>query len=170
MTVIPLDEIYAEIEARSAACMAARPSWPCRRGCDHCCRTLANVPDVSETEWRRMWREIEAMDSAEFETVRRRMQTLQTHEPDSGHVICPLLDRNAGACRIYAGRPAACRMYGFYVTRTGNLWCDDIQALDDAGELDGVVVGNGSAVGRQLRHQFGAPRPITDWFAEQIAP
>jgi len=37
--------------------------------------------------------------------------------------------RTHGTCLVYDYRPAACRMYGFYVSRTDHWWCADLQAL-----------------------------------------
>jgi Fe-S-cluster containining protein len=34
-------------------------------------------------------------------------------EQKSRPIVCPMLDRSARACRVYANRPAACRTYGF---------------------------------------------------------
>jgi Fe-S-cluster containining protein len=82
-----------------------------------------------------------------------------------GFVTCPFLDRNRRICLVYDQRPAACRQYGFYVARTHNQWCADIQAMYDDGDLDGVVLGNYTAVNRQLQQHFGRSRPVTEWFS-----
>ena len=34
--------------------MAARPDWPCKRGCDDCCRSLASPMRISRAEWERI--------------------------------------------------------------------------------------------------------------------
>ncbi len=82
----------------------------------------------------------------------------------SGPVACPLLDERTGSCRVYAYRPATCRMYGFYVSREGNQWCDDIQTLHDAGMGNGVVLGNHQATQRELRDRCGETQSIVTWF------
>ena len=65
-------------------------------------------------------------------------------------------------------RPATCRMYGFYVSATGNRWCDDIQQRSEAGMTDGVVLGNHDAVERELTRQFGVAQSLVEWFRDAL--
>ncbi|MBW4469884.1 MAG: hypothetical protein KME45_05710 [Stenomitos rutilans HA7619-LM2] len=46
----PLQRLDAQIEARAQAIRADRDWWPCRRGCDACCRRLAYPPELSAAE------------------------------------------------------------------------------------------------------------------------
>ena len=39
------------VELRVLQTTAAHPDWPCRKGCDDCCRSLAAVPTVTRAEW-----------------------------------------------------------------------------------------------------------------------
>jgi len=96
--------------------------------------------------------------------VARRIRALAHWQ--GGPVTCPFLDDTHGTCLIYAYRPAACRMYGFYVSRTDNWWCTDIQALYEAGVCDGVVLGNQSAIERALHQQCGEVQSLVEWFVQ----
>jgi hypothetical protein len=55
-------------------------------------------------------------------------------------------------------------MYGFYVSRTEHWWCADIQALDEAGMSDGIILGNHRAVERLLQQQCGEAKSLVEWF------
>ena len=46
-----LQVIYTDIDQRVRAMTAARPNWPCRQGCDNCCRQLAQPPELTAAEW-----------------------------------------------------------------------------------------------------------------------
>ena len=162
-----LHEVFLQIETRVQAVVDSRPEWPCHKGCDGCCRRLAHLPELTEAEWRDVQQGVEQLDAATQQRVRSRLCELSA-EPVTGPVICPLLETEAGICLIYAHRPATCRMYGFYVSATGNLWCDDIQQRSVAGMTDGVVLGNQDAVEREMTQQFGATRSLVDWFRDAL--
>ncbi len=157
-----LAQIYDEIEHRVSSAQAEKPIWPCRKGCDLCCRRLAHVPEVTAVEWQKMQLGIQQLPLDIQTEVAHKIKSLKGHQ--EGFVTCPLLDEEAGACRIYEHRPAACRMYGFYVSRRNNQWCQEIEDLFQAGELDGVTFGNYAAMKRTLGEQFGDVYPITIWF------
>lgn len=85
-----------------------------------------------------------------------------------GHVVCPMLDRQAGACRVYAHRPGACRTYGFYVERGVGLHCDMITEAVAARppEAEPIVWGNQEGVDAalaRLPEGAAAPLPLTAW-------
>lgn len=159
-----LDQIYAEIEQRVQAAQAEKPAWPCKKGCDLCCRRLAHPPEVTAVEWQRLHKAIQQFPFDTRTDVEQKIVALADHQ--QGFVTCPMLDEEAGACRVYDSRPAACRMYGFYVSRRNNQWCQQIEDLFQAGALDGVTFGNHSAMNRQLQQQFGDIKSIVDWFLE----
>ena len=52
-----------------------------------------------------------------------------------------MLDRSAGACRVYAHLPLACRTYGFYVQRNKGLYSKDIESRVADGDWAEVVWG-----------------------------
>jgi Fe-S-cluster containining protein len=76
-----------------------------------------------------------------------------------------MLDKSAGACRVYAYRPIACRTYGFYVQHQHGLYCQDIELLVKAGVLNNVVWGNQNTIERRLS-RLGESKKLTEWFAE----
>ena len=120
--------IYDEIDRRAKATHEREPSWPCKRGCDDCCRRLAEPMRVTRAEW---------------ELLR---PAIAGYAPSEDPRVCPFLDRDEGACRVYAHRPAACRTYGYYVERGVVLGCERILAR---GEAD-VVWGNEEGVRQAL--------------------
>jgi Fe-S-cluster containining protein len=158
-----LQVIYADIDQRVQAMTAARPLWPCRKGCDGCCRRLAQIPELTAAEWHVVHQGCSHLSPTTQQEVTRRIQALEHWQGEE--VTCPFLDDTHGACLIYAHRPAACRMYGFYVSRTEHWWCADIQALYEAGFCDGVILGNQGAIARALHHQGGEVQSLVAWFA-----
>ena len=82
----------------------------------------------------------------------------------TGLLTCPLLEERTGACRVYANRPAMCRMYGSYIARDGNEWCELVQDLYDTGACDGLVLGNAKGPKRDLSQKCGAVKSLVEWF------
>jgi Fe-S-cluster containining protein len=165
MTDPHLIKLYDEIELRTRSATRERPVWPCRRGCDACCRRLARPPEVTAVEWQFMFQGIQALPSATQVAIGHKITALANRDTDDlNFVVCPFLDEEAGACLIYAYRPAACRMYGFYVSRQSNMWCQQIEELYEAGALEGVTLGNYSAMQRQLGQAFGDVQSIVIWY------
>lgn len=161
-----LTVLYERIGERTAAIVDAQPSWPCRRGCDGCCHRLARPPELTRAEWAHLWEGFCRLDAGTRRRVRARVAALAGElARGARHFVCPLLARDTGACLVYAHRPAACRMYGFYVSRGDGRYCELIHARVEQGELEGVVWGNHDAVDAELARAFGAPVSIIDWFA-----
>ena len=153
---------HFEIDARVAKARAQKPDWPCTKGCAECCRSLADVPQLTAAEWDLLKSGLGKLPAATLLTIGKKMDAVdpQTSAP----VTCPLLDTDTGACPVYAERPVACRTYGFYVQRDLGLYCDEIEAGVAAGDFDKVVWGNHDAIDRQLA-SLGEKRPLTEWFA-----
>ncbi len=160
--------LHDELDARVSAIVEAVPSWPCRRGCDHCCRKLAEAPRLTAAEWALLREGIQALDAEVRGEVKARLDELPARDPAAPpwRGTCPLLDRERGACLVYAHRPIACRAYGFYATRDGGLWCETIEARVGAGDADGIVLGNHDALDRALEATVGPSRSLVEWLAE----
>jgi Fe-S-cluster containining protein len=157
--------IYDRIEERTSAILDSEPSWPCRKGCDTCCRRLARPPELTREEWAQLWEGFGRLDPGTRQEIRARVRELVSEEAAGArHFVCPFLARDTGACLVYGQRPAACRMYGFYVSRGEGRYCDLVQERVQRGELDGVTWGNHDAVERDLAQEFGSPMSITAWF------
>jgi Fe-S-cluster containining protein len=171
MTNPQLIELYDEIEMRAHSAVTERPVWPCRRGCDACCRRLAHPPEVTAVEWQLMSQGLQALPTTTQAVIGHKITALTARESDAtDFIICPFLDEVVGACLIYAQRPAACRMYGFYVSRQSNMWCQQIEDLYQAGALEGVTLGNYSAMQRQLERAFGDIQSIVIWYQVDSSP
>ncbi|QSA98820.1 YkgJ family cysteine cluster protein [Methylococcus sp. EFPC2] len=156
-----LSQIQADIEARVRAIRGEHLDWLCRLGCDGCCRRLAEVPRLTLAEWELLREGLAALPPAQLREIDQEIAALA--EQSSRPIVCPLLDRSAGACRVYAHRPVACRTYGFYVQRDQGLYCKDIESRVAGGAWGEVVWGNQDAIDRRLC-DLGDTRELTDWF------
>lgn len=162
-----LIQIHAEVDERVRQIREQHADWPCMKGCDRCCRHLAAVPLVSAAEWDLLASGLAALPPAEQQAIRREVEELAAAPVRP--VVCPLLERASGSCRVYAQRPVACRSYGFYADREGGLYCGEIEALEKAGQLCEVIWGNHDALESRLA-ACGDVRPLTEWFALGLPP
>lgn len=161
----PLKELFrlhADIDARVHAIREVRPDWPCAKGCDRCCRQLAEIPQLTALEWARLQQGLSALPPERLQEIGDGLRALakQSARP----VVCPLLDQASGACPVYAQRPVACRSYGFYVQRGVGLYCGDIETRVARGEMAEVIWGNHDAVEQGLT-ALGESRSLDEWFA-----
>lgn len=166
-----LVRLHVEIDARVREIRDDRPDWLCGKGCDGCCRRLAEIPRLSEAEWDLLRTGLAGLAPERLAEIGREMNALDALETlEAGAVqrarpvVCPLLDRASGACPVYAERPVACRTYGFYVQRDKGLYCQDIESRVADGALADVVWGNHDAIDRRLAG-LGESRALTEWFA-----
>ena len=145
-----IETIRIAVQGRAEATRQAYPSWPCRLGCDDCCRSLAKLPELNPLEWREVERGVAELPAPVREAVEQRI-TAAAGRADTGPYVCPFLDPAAGACLIYAHRPVACRTYGYYVDSRGvGLYCDEIRQREEGGEFAAAVWGNQDAVEARL--------------------
>jgi Fe-S-cluster containining protein len=152
-----LYEIQDAVHHRTQAITDAHPDWPCRKGCDDCCRSLASVPLVSQAEWQRIGDALDALPAAVAESARLRIRASASA---SRPVVCPLLDTAAGACLVYDARPIACRAYGFYAERDSVLGCHRIESI--AQQSPDIIWGNHAAIEERLR-SLGPAAPLPAW-------
>ena len=160
-TSTPLTQLHADIDARVQAIRESRPDWLCRRGCAACCHRLADIPQLTRPEWDLLQEGLEALPTGEREAIHHRVLALA--DQNSRPILCPMLDEAAGACRVYPHRPVACRTYGFFVERNLGLYCKDIEAQVERGELSMVIWGNQDRIARSL-NELGEARDLTEWF------
>ena len=165
--MITLLQLHADIEARVQAIRADHLDWPCSKGCDGCCRRLAEVPQLTRAEWDLLCKGLATLAPDKLRKVSQDMAALANQQ--SRPVICPLLDQSTNGCQVYAHRPVACRTYGFYVQRDLGLYCHDIESRVLCGALTNVVWGNHDAIDRELTH-LGEIRPLTEWFGRWNTP
>jgi len=158
-----LTELHADIDARVQSIRDDHADWLCGKGCDNCCKRLAEVPQLTSSEWALLRKGLAGLPPEHFNEISRAIAALagSTLRP----VVCPLLDHATGACPVYLYRPVACRSYGFYMQRDLGLFCRDIENLVAEGALPNVVWGNHDAVDRRLAG-LGESRPLTAWFAD----
>jgi Fe-S-cluster containining protein len=155
-----LAALDARIDERVAAFRAARPEWPCRRGCDACCRSLARPLELTAAEWQRVNAAVAALAPAARADVEARLSALRARvaRGDEGPLVCPYLDEAQGACRIYEARPLACRTYGFYVARDGPETCSIIDRVLSEQGAAGAIWGNAEALAADVARLLGPSR------------
>lgn len=156
-----LAQIHVDIDVRVQTILEDRSDWLCRKGCDNCCRLLANVPQLTLAEWNLLREGLNELTQERLQEIRRNMSALTSQK--SHPITCPLLDLSTGTCSVYDHRPVACRTYGFYVQRDKGLYCHDIESRVDNGTLAEVVWGNQDAIDHSLV-SLGEIHPLTDWF------
>ena len=156
-----LTELHDDIDERVSAIRLENPDWLCRMGCDGCCHRLAQIPELTIAEWTLFREGFATLSDEKQQEIRQNVATLSSQSPRS--IVCPMLDKAAGACLIYAYRPVACRTYGFYVERDKGLYCHDIELRVEQGELNNVVWGNHDTVNRHL-DKLGDKRNLVEWF------
>ena len=156
-----LAQLHVDIDVRVQTIRGDRSDWLCGKGCDNCCRQLADVPQLTLSEWALLRDGLADLPAERLQVIRENMAALplQLSHP----VICPLLDRSNGSCPVYNHRPVACRTYGFYVQRARGLYCHDIESSVADGTLVDVVWGNHDAIDQRLAG-LGEVRALTDWF------
>jgi len=158
-----LTELHADIDARVLSIRENNADWLCGKGCDSCCKRLAEVPRLTAAEWDLLREGLTGLAADHLQAISREIAALA--ESAARPVICPLLDHASGACPVYARRPVACRSYGFYVQRDRGLFCHDIEKQVADGALPNVVWGNHDTIDQRLGG-LGESRPLTEWFAE----
>jgi uncharacterized protein len=157
----PLHVIQEDVRSRAEEITSSQQNWPCRKGCDDCCRQLASVPLVTQEEWRLI---ATALDSLPVETAELVWQRIRDSARLSRPLVCPLLDTSSGTCLVYEARPIACRAYGFYVERQNVLGCSRIESI--AQQSDDVVWGNHTALEERLR-LLGPSVELYQWLASE---
>jgi Fe-S-cluster containining protein len=159
-----LEALYRRLESRAADISGSHAWWPCRRGCDHCCRHLAAPLPLTELEWRYLWEGFQRLPAEARAEVRERVAELE-RTGASRPYTCPFLDRESGACRVYSHRPLSCRSYGFAAARDGGRWCHFITGLlEQHGEGD-IVWANQDALEETLAALGGSTSTLFEWFA-----
>ena len=161
--MITLFQLHADIDARVASIREQTPDWPCAKGCDTCCRQLADVPQLSSEEWKLLKAELVTLPAEQLAEIRWRITELPVDRPH--HVTCPMLNPATGACPVYAHRPVACRTYGFYVQRDKGLYCAEIESRVVENQLTEVIWGNHEVIDQQLA-RLGETRSLIEWFGE----
>jgi Fe-S-cluster containining protein len=159
----PLSRLHHDIDARVASIRGDHPEWLCGKGCDTCCRHLAAVPQLTAAEWELLRSGLSTLAAEQLAAIHHNLADLASQP--TRPVVCPLLDRDTGACPVYAQRPVACRSYGFYVQRDKGLYCHDIEMRVTDGSLAEVVWGNHDVIDQRLAG-LGDSRPLTAWFGE----
>ena len=147
----------AQIDARVQQTLEQHPDWPCRRGCDGCCRSLTHPPVLTKPEWERVHAALRSLSAEVRAAAEERIRSRWSR-------ACPLLDSQSGACLVYEQRPVACRTYGFYADREAGLYCRQIEARVESGQFDDVMWGNQESVNSTL-DEAGERRTLAEWLA-----
>lgn len=157
-----LFELHTEIDTRVTSIRNQTPDWLCGKGCAKCCRSLAQIPQLTATEWDMLQEGLATLTPEHLVEIQERVKALASQS--ARPFVCPLLDQATNACPVYMQRPVACRTYGFYVQRELGLYCGDIEAQVADGMLAEVVWGNHDVIDQSLAG-LGEVRPLTEWFA-----
>jgi uncharacterized protein len=158
-----LVEIQNQVHRRTMEIEAQNHSWPCRKGCSDCCRSLASEPRIAPDEWILLFAAIESLPVETRETI---YLGIRESSGAARPLTCPLLDLQTGACLVYEARPVACRAYGFYAERDKVLGCYRIEGI--AAQRNEVVWGNHASLDQQLE-QLGPTAPLSEWLAAEPA-
>lgn len=159
----PLQQLHDDIDTRTNLIRTHRADWPCGKGCDGCCRRLAEMPRLTSAEWALLKQGLAELPAERRLTLQKEVAALAEQ---SGPLVCPLLEPATGVCPVYAQRPVACRTYGFYVQRNLGLYCSDIEVRVATGSLADVVWGNHDAIDRRLS-KLGEVRSLAEWFVSE---
>ena len=92
-----LEELYQRLEARSASITQERAWWPCRMGCDHCCRHLSDPLPITALEWAVLWEGFQRLPPETQAEIRARVAEWERAGAKRPYT-CPFLDPKAGAC------------------------------------------------------------------------
>jgi Fe-S-cluster containining protein len=157
-----LSQLHADIDARVQTISDEHSDWLCRKGCDSCCKKLAEIPRLTAAEWQLLQQGLALLSEQLLLDIGKAITALA--EQQTRPLTCPMLEQSQGACMVYAYRPIACRTYGFYVQRDKGLYCQEIEARVAAGDWATVVWGNHDVIDRQL-NALGDSRDLTEWFA-----
>jgi len=161
-----LAQLHVDIDERVQTIRGDCSDWLCGKGCDNCCRQLADVPQLTLAEWDLLREGLAALPAEQLKEIHSKMDALSSQH--SRPITCPLLDLSTGTCPVYAQRPVTCRTYGYYVQRNKGLFCQDIESRVADGALPNVVWGNQDAIDHRLA-SLGEVRALTDWFERWIA-
>lgn len=110
-----LTQLHNAIDSRVQSISTANQNWLCQKGCDACCRRLAEIPRLTEAEWQLLQTGLKQLPDAQRLAIDKKIIALS--EQHTRPLTCPMLESSSGACSVYAYRPVACRTYGFYVQR-----------------------------------------------------
>lgn len=157
----PLYQIQDDVRLRTGAIAAAHGNWPCRKGCDDCCRHLAAAPRVTQEEWSLIAHAIGVLPADAAAAVRQR---IRDSAGATRPVVCPLIDLSSGTCLVYEARPVACRAYGFYAERSEVLGCSRIEVV--ARESADIVWGNHAALEERLQ-RLGSSAELSVWLQSE---
>lgn len=157
-----LTQLHADIDARVQSIRDDHSDWLCGLGCDGCCKKLADIPLLTAAEWAWLEKGLTALLPDQLRKIGQDIAALT--EQSSRPIVCPLLDRQSGACRVYIHRPVACRTYGFYVQRDLGLYCKDIESRVAEGSWSEVIWGNQDAIDLRLSSAPGETLELTEWF------
>lgn len=93
-----LFRIQIEVDARVRAIRASRPDWLCGKGCDACCRRLAEVPRLTPPEWSLLQVGLAALPQQRLWEIGREVAELARRR--SLPIVCPLLEQASGCCQV----------------------------------------------------------------------
>lgn len=109
IAVLKSKRTAAERAAQIDAITATLPTLDCQKQCQECCGPIA----MSGIEWRRI------------------VQRLGYAPNGDDSLICPMLCRDSGLCRVYDIRPLICRLWGLVKDMACPFGCEPQRWLTD---------------------------------------
>lgn len=164
-----LTDLFQQVASRCQQTATDHPWWPCRAGCDDCCRSLAEEPRFSATEWAALRHALAALPTETQASIAARLDALAADSPTANRRVCPFLDATRGLCQVYDGRPLACRTYGYYADRGDGKHCDQVTTAVAAHNDAPIVWGNETALMARAEAALGGVRPLSDWWRDDRA-
>lgn len=93
-----LTELHDDIDRRVYSIRENNADWLCGKGCDNCCKRLADVPQLTAAEWALLREGLTRLPTERLQAISKKMTAIActTQRP----VVCPLLDHATGACTV----------------------------------------------------------------------
>jgi Fe-S-cluster containining protein len=97
MNVTMLIQLHSDIDLRVQTILEGRADWLCGKGCDNCCKHLAEIPLLTLAEWELLRDGLKALAPERLREIRNNVASLTGGQS----CTCPLLDLSSGSCPVY---------------------------------------------------------------------
>nr|HQU90608.1 YkgJ family cysteine cluster protein [Denitromonas sp.] len=77
----PLSQLHQDIDDHVQYIRQDQPDWLCTKGCDTCCRQLADLPQLSAAEWFLLRQGLAALPCEHQHSIRNKVAALPDQPP-----------------------------------------------------------------------------------------